>query len=143
MRFYIATRLERAEIHNRVRDELVERGDVITYDWTKHGSVQREGHARIAEVAAAEMQGVADADVVIVLLPGGRGTHAELGMAIALGKFVIVVGLPSGDWFSDSGNTCAFYHAPKVTRFEISGWDEQYEIEAIADAAEDVYLGMS
>lgn len=84
-------------------------GHVITYDWTLHGSVQGQGEARLRQVATNELNGVRDADLVVVLLPGGRGTHAELGMANVLGKPVIL--------FSDSddpfdvylGATCAFY----------------------------------
>lgn len=141
MKFYIATSLERAEIHNKVRDVLVERGDVITYDWTKHGSVQHEGHNRLAEVAHAEMIGVQEADVVIVLLPGGRGTHAELGMGIAYHRHVLVVAAAAEGFFGNDARTCAFYHAPKVTRLTLADWDDPCEIAAIADVAEDIFLG--
>jgi len=113
--FYIATKLERALAHNAVRDELVSAGWSITYDWTAHGSVQREGEARIRAVAEAETKGVADADVVIVLLPGGRGTHAELGIAIATGAQVFVCA-DSDDLFQHDERTCAFYWHPNVKR---------------------------
>lgn len=85
MRYYIATALERAADHTLVRDAMAAAGHQITYDWTAHGSVQSEGLDRIREVAEAETRGVLDADLVIVLLPGGRGTHAELGIAIGAG----------------------------------------------------------
>lgn len=136
MRVYIATALERAADHNRVRDVLVARGHAITYDWTAHGSVKDEGEARIAEVAALEAAGVRAADVVVVLLPGGRGTHAELGMAIALGKPIVVVGVPTGRFFEVGAPTCAFYYAPTVRRIYISGWQDPAEIRFVALAAE-------
>ena len=109
MKIYIASRLENYLQVQALRDALVAAGHVITYDWTLHGSVQGQGEARLREVAANELNGVRDADLVVVLLPGGRGTHAELGMANVLGKPVIL--------FSDSddpfdvclGATCAFY----------------------------------
>lgn len=116
MKFYIATGLERADAHNLVRDYLVRLGHTITYDWTVHGSVQAEGIERIQQVALAEKQGVLDADVVVVLLPGGRGTHTELGMALASGKPVFMHGQDSASFLDDNGRTCAFYHDPLVFR---------------------------
>jgi nucleoside 2-deoxyribosyltransferase len=115
-RFYIATRLENAAGHARVRALLEERGHVLTYDWTAHGSVQDQGEARLRQVAQAETSGVVTADAVIVLLPGGCGTHAELG--IAIGRDVPVVLHTDGQderlWEAD--RWCAFYAHPRVVR---------------------------
>lgn len=115
MRYYIATGLERYAAHNEVRDELKRDGWTCTYDWTDHGSVKDCGRARIRQVAVNETKGVLDADVVIVLLPGGRGTHAELGMALAAGKPVILHS-ETGDEFRDGSPTCAFYWHPLCRR---------------------------
>lgn len=118
MKFYIATSLERADAHNLVRDYLVRLGHTITYDWTTHGSVQMEGIDRIREVALDEMRGVLEADAVIVLLPGGRGTHTELGMALAARKPVFLHGRDSSSFLDHTGRTCAFYYDPLVYRSE-------------------------
>jgi hypothetical protein len=113
MKFYIATGLENHAAHNNVRDRLTALGHELTYDWTVHGPVWRSGVDVIRKTAIAERRGVEDADFVVVLLPGGRGTHAELGMALALRKPVII-------WASDDSQfgavpqTCAFYHDPIV-----------------------------
>lgn len=115
MRYYIATKLARHTAHNEVRDELDRDGWACTYDWTRHGSVKDQGKARIRQVAAAETRGVLEADVVIVLLPGGRGTHAELGMALAAGKPVILHS-ETGEEFEDGASTCAFYWHPLCRR---------------------------
>ena len=112
MKFYIASALENHASVSLAATMLKNAGHTHTYDWTEHGSVQRDGDARIAEVAANEIAGVWAADVVIVLLPGGRGTHTELGVAIGAGKQVHV----HGPMLDASGRTCAFYHAPNVTR---------------------------
>jgi hypothetical protein len=111
MRYYIATKLERHAEHNQVRDLMARFGHQITYDWTAHGPVWRDGADRIREVSELEMKGVVTADLVIVLLPGGRGTHAELGMALARGKRVLLHScdpVPLGA----APETCAFYHHP-------------------------------
>ena len=81
MRIYIATSLDNAAEHNKLRDLLDPRHE-LTYDWTTHGSVQHEGEDVIRSVAYKEARGVSDADLCVVLLPGGRGTHVELGIAI-------------------------------------------------------------
>ena len=121
MKYYIATKLERAADHNVVRDSMARRGHELTYDWTHHGSVQREGQARISQVAELERCGVTSADLVIVLLPGGRGTHAELGIALGFGVPVLLHA-PDDEPFSGA-ETCAFYHAAGVHRVSGPGID--------------------
>ena len=86
MKFYIASKLENFEQVQYLRDRLKEQGWTHTYDWTQHGSVKTVCTKILKEVAEKEFQGVADADVVIVLTPQGRGTHVELGIALALEK---------------------------------------------------------
>ena len=121
-RYYIASRLENVDQVREVKAALDKAGWEHTYDWTVHGSVQKCDSSVIAEVARKETQGVINADVVIVLLKGGRGTHAELGMAIinatyqATGRIAIYSPDPERD-FGTSGETCAFYHHPFVERF--------------------------
>lgn len=127
MKFYIATRLERVEEQKALADALKKLGHQISYDWSAHGSVQNEGVDRIREVAIAETRGVLDAELVIVLLPGGRGTHTELGIALADSerqrerrgssfgseKRIVIIGEDTGV----DGRTCAFYHHPQVDRW--------------------------
>ena len=69
MKFYIASRLENAEMVKRVAEVLKAAGYIHTYDWTEHGSVQNEGQERIIQVAENEKVGVLNADMVIVILP--------------------------------------------------------------------------
>lgn len=113
MKFYIATKLENHAAHNELMNTLVNHGCTCTYDWTTHGPVFKEGLERIRHVAEKEYQGVMDADVVIVLWPGGRGTHVELGMAIAAGKQCHIVTDVDGH-HEASAESCAFYHHPAV-----------------------------
>ncbi len=117
-RVYIASGLDNAMAVELLRDEFLQQGWEITHDWTTHGSVQAEGDERIREVALLEIQGVVSADVVVVLLPGGRGTHVELGIAIHSRRRVLVV----GDTFLD-GRQCAFYLAPDVWTLDDPGAD--------------------
>ncbi|MCB1114868.1 MAG: group-specific protein [Chlamydiia bacterium] len=115
MKFYIATSLSRVKDHNLVRDALMAHEHKLTYDWTLHGSVKSVSKRRLQEVSLKELSGIASADWVIVLLPGGKGTHVELGFAIGRGKNVI---LHSEDdaLFELGPETNAFFHYPKLTR---------------------------
>jgi len=107
MKFYIATGYENKVEHNRVRDLLVGDGHEITYDWTIMEAGVTDFPIQRA-IAKAEIQGVIDADFLIVLLPGKFGTHAELGAALALDKPVILCGEMEGE--------CIFHAHPHVTR---------------------------
>lgn len=109
MKFYIASRLENAETVSRIAAVLKAAGHIHTYDWTVHGSVKEEGEQRIKEVAEAEMRGVINAEAVIVLLPGGRGTHAELGIALGAGDKTIMICAADDSMFLQDDRTCAFY----------------------------------
>lgn len=127
--YYIASALENHEQVRQVKAMLDAAGWEHTYDWTVHGSVQKCGPERIAEVAKAETEGVSKAEVVIVLLRGGRGTHVELGIALAFawayehdqddeGAPTICLYSPDPEKdFGDGGSTCAFYHHPSVHKF--------------------------
>jgi nucleoside 2-deoxyribosyltransferase len=119
--YYIASRLENAPRVRALKILLDAKGWHHTYDWTVHGSVQQCDHATIQAVADAEADGVDAADVVIVLLPGGRGTHAELGMAIAGKKAIYMVSENPEVDFGRDGRTCAFYHHSRVE--QLASWE--------------------
>lgn len=109
MHFYIATAFERKVDHNVIRDALCKAGHLITHDWTPTGL-----DANIdlwASIAVADIRGVLDADVLIVLLPGQRGTHAEMGAALAAGIPVVIIAPRAGDLDHP------FYFHPGITRF--------------------------
>jgi nucleoside 2-deoxyribosyltransferase len=130
MKIYIASRLENFLQVQAVRDALAAAGHTITYDWTLHGSVKDDGEARLREVALLELNGVRDADLVVVLLPGGRGTHAELGAANILGKPVILFSDKPHPLLSTDA-TCAFY------------WNENvYQLHTPGKAPEDIIPGV-
>ncbi len=116
MRFYIASKLENFSQVQYVRDRLEEHGWTHTYDWTQHGSVKTVSTEILKDVAEKEFNGVADADVVIVLTPQGRGTHVELGIALALGKKVFIWH-ENDKYFKCTDDTSSFYWLSNVERF--------------------------
>lgn len=119
IRVYIASGLENMAAVQTVRDILTAQGIGITYDWTAHGPAWREGHARMAEVAQSEINGVTSADGVIAILPGGRGTHTEIGAALA-SKIPVFLFTPD-EGIMAGAQTCAFYHHPGVEVIPYTG----------------------
>ena len=120
MRFYLASGLDNIEAAKALAAQLVAAGHTDTYDWRKLGPAQALGPLVWREVAEAELEGVRTAQFVVALLPGARGTHVELGAALAdPRKHVFLVSLdkelilPTGP----NARTCAFYWHPRVTRY--------------------------
>lgn len=118
--FYVAASLSNRAAVCVVADTLKDAGHEHTYDWTRHGSLK--GDVRVLPTCAQdELQGVKDADFVVALLPGGRGTHVEIGAALALNKRVYLVtdgGLDPGGLFREGDQTCAFYHHHRVVQID-------------------------
>ena len=137
MTYYIATSLDNWRAHNALRDALDQnQGWECTYDWTVHGSVQQDGVDRIREVAVLESNGVHDADFVVGILPGGRGTHVELG--IAIGASIPVILLVTPEHTAAHPHTCAFYHHPGVRIIHLgAGVTPAEAVPAIYAALED------
>ncbi len=139
-KYYIASGLENAAAVKELKAVLDGAGWQHTYDWTAHGAVWSEGAERLSGVAERELHGVMHASVLVVLLPGGRGTHTELGVSLGawlfglkmeeyyaglLGKVVgkrVVIYSSNPKDFEIGPEPCAFYHHPLVERF--SSMDE-------------------
>ncbi len=111
MKFYIASRLDNAANARKVADYLRYRGWEQTYDWTVHGLVTDRN--QLEEISLREIHGVIDADVLFVLLPGARGTHTELGAAIATCRPIVILA-HNQEAFERDGHLCVFYRHPMV-----------------------------
>lgn len=108
-RFYVSSRKDRSKEANALADALKAQGWKRTFEWTDLGDASAESRAATAE---AELQGVREADVLIALLPGGFGTHVEIGAALALGKPVI---LHAPDQKTlEAPYPCVFHYHPNV-----------------------------
>ena len=116
MKFYIASKLENFAQVQTLAGKLKSAGWVHTYDWALHGSVKESNIELLKEVGQNEYDGVKNADIVIVLMPGGRGTHTELGMAIAFNKKIYLCHTDD-KYFKCDDNTSAFYWLPQVNQF--------------------------
>jgi hypothetical protein len=101
---YIGTRLSNAPVVGTILEALGPRWS-LSYDWRQHGDGLAGELA--AGVAGAEIAGVVRAHVFGLVLPGGRGAHAELGAALATDKPVVLWRMGEPD--------CLFYLHRRVT----------------------------
>lgn len=121
MNYYLASGLENATRVGFAAQALSRH--TRTYDWTTHGDVRKEGRVRMQQVCRNELQAVVDAELVVFLFPGGKGTHSELGAALATAQNKrIILWSETGDEFrAGNGEThpsvCAFYFYPGVERW--------------------------
>ena len=117
MKYYVASGVSNAEKVNQAADALNAAGHQRTYDWTGHGDVSKADPAFKRHVAASESMGVLEAELVVLLLPGRFGTHAELGMALATAdnkRILLWSETPAP--FDGTEGFCVFYHHPAVER---------------------------
>lgn len=107
----MAASLRDETLVRQVYSELIKRSHTITYDWAASedkGIVWDEDKRR--EVADLEIRGVAEADVLVFLVPGGRGAHVEMGVALGFGIPVLMC-------YKDEPKFSLFYHDILVTKF--------------------------
>jgi nucleoside 2-deoxyribosyltransferase len=108
-RFYLATKKDRVAEANAISAVLKTHGWERTLTWT---SQDDQGPDHLAKVAQDELEAVRNADVLIVMLPAGRGTHIETGIALAMEKLVIIHA-PSREKLDDP-YPCPFHYLPGV-----------------------------
>ena len=113
MKFYIGSGMKNCEGVRYYANKLKENGWHQTYDWVKNISDDVSIDDMI-EYAKLESRGIVDSDVVIILLPAGRGAHIELGMAMALNKKIFLCSTTKEDFCIE--NTVAFYELPNIVK---------------------------
>lgn len=130
MKFYIASSFTNIERVRYVSNELKSKGYIHTYDWTQNG--RGASLAALESIGIEEKHAVIDSDVVIILLPAGKGSHIEMGIAIGTGKKVVLYSIDKSIY--DVDLTSTFYHLPEVERV-VGSLDDL--IKAVVLIAED------
>jgi nucleoside 2-deoxyribosyltransferase len=113
LNFYISSRLNNIDQVRHVASLLKGNGWTHTCDWTTFDLSSEDNPDSLRIIGERECDGVKAADIVIVITPQGRGTHIEMGMAIALGKRVYIYHIDDS-YFKCDDNTCPFYWLPQV-----------------------------
>lgn len=113
MNFYVASSFRNIEQVRTLSRELALNGHHHTYDWTQAGGA--DSLEALAAIGAKEKDAVMDADLLVVLLPAGKGSHIELGIALGLGKRIYIYS--STNDIYDCEKTSTFYHIEGVNKF--------------------------
>lgn len=113
MKFYVGSGMKNAKLVEYYQEKLKEAGWEQTYNWVKNINSDINID-EIREYAKLEQEGVMNSDVVVILLPAGRGTHIELGMSIALNKKTFLCSITEEEFSIE--NTVAFYELPNVVK---------------------------
>lgn len=113
MKFYIGSGMKNCELVNYYSKMLEEKGWKHTYNWAKNINGD-ETIEDLIEYSKLEQQGIINSDVVIILLPAGRGTHIELGIALALNKKIFLCSETKEEFSIE--NTVNFYQLPNIVR---------------------------
>lgn len=106
MKFYVASSFINKEQVRYVNQKLIDYGFIHTYDWTKNNRASTL--SKLEDIGVKEKNAVMGSDFVVVLLPGGKGSHIELGLALAGDKKVFLYS-PT-DEINDLSLTSTFYH---------------------------------
>lgn len=111
-KFYIASSFKNIEAVRYVSKELIKIGYIHTYDWTQNERASTIEDLR--EIGLQEKNAVMEADFIIVLLPAGKGSHIEFGIALGLGKRIYLYSQDNEIYNFDTTST--FYHLPQVEK---------------------------
>lgn len=120
MKFYIGSGFKNCKLVNYYSKRLKENSWEHTYNWTNN----IENYDTIEDLiqySVLEQEGINNSDVVIILLPAGRGTHIELGIALALNKKIFLCSNTEDEFTIE--NTVNFYQLPNIVR--LVGTDDE------------------
>ncbi|WP_430789673.1 nucleoside 2-deoxyribosyltransferase [Virgibacillus flavescens] len=110
MQFYIASSFQNKDMVRYVSQKLISKGFTHTYDWTKNQqAVETESLKAIGE---QEKSAVCSSDIFILLMPAGKSSHVELGMALGTGKPVYIYSQEK----LDPATASTFYYVNGVNR---------------------------
>jgi nucleoside 2-deoxyribosyltransferase len=116
-RFYVASSFKNVENVRYVAQNLESKGYVNTYDWTRNAKALNEKtftFEDLMDIGQKERDALLNADVVVILLPGGKGTHVEMGIAIGHAKRIIRHS--PDEAINNFETTSTFYHLPEVEK---------------------------
>ncbi|AND41423.1 nucleoside 2-deoxyribosyltransferase [Cytobacillus oceanisediminis] len=109
-KFYVASSFQNVETVRLVSEQLKNMGYVQTYDWTKNK--RAASIEDLKEIGQEEKIAVMKADFLIVVLPAGKGSHIELGIALGQSKKIYLYS--QNNDVHNINTTSTFYHLSEV-----------------------------
>ncbi|WP_026696098.1 hypothetical protein [Peribacillus kribbensis] len=113
MNFYIASSFMNIGNVRMVAERLKSEGWFHTYDWTQNG--RADTFELLSSIGEKGKEAVKQSDILVILLPAGKGSHIELGIALGRGKRIYLYS-PNGEIY-EFDKTSTFYHVEGVEKF--------------------------
>lgn len=113
MKFYVASSFQNLKQVRDVARALTQEGLIHSYDWTHNERANTLD--KLQCIGEAEKQAVIESDFVVILLPGGKGSHIELGIALGLNKRLYLYS-PTDNIYNPAESS-TFYHVLGVNKF--------------------------
>lgn len=113
MKFYVASSFKNIDQVRYVCKKLKDKGFIHTYDWTQNECATT--FTELEEIGLKEKNAVMEADFIVVLLPAGKGSHIELGIALGQGKKIYL--FSPNEEVNNFATTSTFYHLPEVEKY--------------------------
>lgn len=113
MKFYVASSFKNIDNVRYVSEQLKSKGYIHTYDWTKNARAST--YEDLKQIGQQEKNAIEEADFIVILLPAGKGSHIELGIALGLNKRIILYS--PNDEIYNFATTSTFYYLQEVIRF--------------------------
>ncbi|ART75416.1 group-specific protein [Sutcliffiella horikoshii] len=111
-KFYIASSFTNINKVREVSSILKNNGFIQTYDWTQNERAATLENLK--DIGSKELSAVSEADFLIVLLPAGKGSHIEFGIALGQGKKIYL--FSENDDIDNFQITSTFYHLDSVEK---------------------------
>lgn len=112
MSFYIASSFKNIETVQIVSQRLRQEGLNNSYDWTLNENITSID--QLKDIGNKEIEAVMNSNFIVVILPAGKGSHVELGIAIGNGIKVFLYS--QNDEIDDLENTSTFYHVDGICK---------------------------
>lgn len=113
MNFYIASSFKNINQVKELTARLQSKGFLNSYDWTQNE--RATSYEALEQIGEQELEAVANSDFLVILLPAGKGSHIEFGIALGLRKRIYVFA-PAKEVFNFDVTT-TFYHVDGIKRF--------------------------
>lgn len=126
MNYYIGSGFYNIENVRRLRDLLSAQAHTHTYDWTLN--TRADSVDALRDIGEKERDAIKASDFVVILLPAGKGSHVELGIAIGSGVPVFIH--DTTDSMTNFKTTSTFYHVAQVVQLSGALEDIPSQIDA-------------
>lgn len=106
---HVASSFENASKAQAVMRALEAAGHAIARNWTSFASHQQSDASR------KRLEGIGCAEAVVVVLPAGRSSHVEMGIALGGGHPVVLLAEDVSQLLNkQDGRVCSYYRHPGV-----------------------------